>query len=383
MTETVALIVAGGRGVRAGGGLPKQYQTLASIPMLRHTVLRFANHPKIDQVRVVIHPDDHALYENAVEGLSLPPPVHGGATRQDSCRNGIEALEASTPTNILIHDAARPFVDFETISRVIESLSEEAPAALAAIPVADTLKRADGSGQVGATVDRTNLWRAQTPQGFRYTAILQAHRQEAGQDHTDDAAVAEAAGLPVTLTLGNAENIKVTTAEDFAHGERLLGAADIRTATGFDVHPFEEGDHVMLCGVALPHDRGLAGHSDSDVGLHALTDALLGTIGAGDIGNHFPPSDPRWRGVDSAIFLSHAVDLVRGKGGTIRHVDLTLICEAPKVGPHREAMRSRLADILCLETDRISVKATTTDGLGFLGRREGIAAQAAATVLFA
>ena len=382
MAKTFALVVAGGRGVRAGGGTPKQYRLLAGIPMLRHAVQRFAEHELIDQVRVVLHPDDMALYEHAVQGLNLPPPVHGGTTRQDSCRNGLEALEADAPTNVLIHDAARPFVDAGTIGRVIEALSDETPAAVAAIPVADTLKRADDANQVDATVDRTNLWRAQTPQGFRYKPILRAHRQLAGRDLTDDAAVAEAAGLPVTLTLGNAENIKVTTADDFVFGERLLGAADLRTGTGFDVHPFEDGDHVMLCGVALPHDRGLAGHSDSDVGLHALTDALLGTIGAGDIGAHFPPSDPKWRGADSAVFLAHAAELVRNQGGTLRHVDLTLICEAPKVGPHRDAMRTRLGEILSLETSRISVKATTTDGLGFLGRREGIAAQAAATVLF-
>lgn len=382
MTGTLALIVAGGRGVRAGGGIPKQYRMLAGAPLLRHTVARFAARPLIDGICVVIHPDDRALYDTAVDCFELLEPVHGGATRQESCRNGLEALEPYQPANVLIHDAARPFVDAGTIGRVIDALSEETPAALAAVPVADTLKQADDANRVASTVDRTDLWRAQTPQGFRFAAILAAHRQEAGHNHTDDAAVAEAVSLPVALTLGNAENIKVTTAEDFALGERILGVVDLRTGTGFDVHPFKDGDHVMLCGVAVPHDRGLAGHSDSDVGLHALTDALLGTIGAGDIGAHFPPSDPKWRGTDSSVFLQHAADLVRDKGGTIRHVDLTLICEAPKVGPHREKMRARLAEILSLDIGRISVKATTTDGLGFLGRREGIAAQAATTVLF-
>ncbi|NKB58683.1 MAG: bifunctional 2-C-methyl-D-erythritol 4-phosphate cytidylyltransferase/2-C-methyl-D-erythritol 2,4-cyclodiphosphate synthase [Alphaproteobacteria bacterium] len=385
MASTLALIVAGGRGVRAGGGLPKQYRPLGGIPLLRHTVRRFAQHPQIDGICVVIHPDDRALYVQATEGFDLLDPVNGGATRQESCRNGLEALAAHAPANVLIHDAARPFVDAGTISRVIGALSETAPAAIAAVPVADTLKRADAENRVCDTVDRTGLWRAQTPQGFRYGKILAAHQATEGQNLTDDAAVAEAAGLPVMLTQGSAENIKVTTPEDFSQSEQTLqtAAADFRTGTGFDVHPFEDGDHVMLCGVAVPHTRGLAGHSDSDVGLHALTDALLGTIGAGDIGSHFPPSDPQWRGVDSRVFLSHAADLVTQRGGTIRHVDLTLICEAPKVGPHREAMRTRLAELLSIDIERVSVKATTTDGLGFLGRGEGIAAQAAATVLFA
>ena len=382
MAKTFALILAGGRGIRAGYGIPKQYRPLAGIPMLRHTVRNFICHSKIDQVRVVLHHDDQALYEQATKGLHLPQPVHGGATRQESSRNGLEALEASAPANVLIHDAARPFVNAGTISRVIEALSDKTPAAIAAVPVADTLKRGNDANQISATVDRTHLWRAQTPQAFHFPTILQAHRQEAGHDHTDDAAVAEAVGLPVTLTLGNAENVKVTTVEDFAYGERFLSISDIRTGSGFDVHPFKDGDHVTLCGVAVPHDRGLAGHSDADVGLHALTDALLGTIGAGDIGAHFPPGDPKWRGLDSAVFLSHAVELLREKGGTIRHVDITLICESPKVSPQRQAMRSRLSEILALETDRVSVKATTSDGLGFLGRREGIAAQATATVLF-
>ena len=383
MTGTLALIVAGGRGVRAGGDIPKQYRPLAGVPLLRRTVEQFAGHSGIDDICVVIHPDDRALFDAAMDGLTLLPPVHGGATRQESCRNGLEALEPRAPTNVLIHDAARPFVDSGTVSRVITALSLETPVALAAVPVADTLKRADGANNVKATLDRTDLWHAQTPQGFRFDAILSAHRQQAGKNHTDDASVAEAEGLPVLITLGNAENIKVTTAEDFAYGERLLGVADLRTGTGFDVHPFENGDHVMLCGVKIPYDRGLAGHSDSDVGLHALTDALLGTIAAGDIGAHFPPGEPQWRGADSAVFLAHAAHLVHESGGTLRHIDLTLICEAPKVGPHRETMRARLSEILSLDIARVSVKATTTDGLGFLGRCEGIAAQASATVLFA
>lgn len=383
MTETFALIVAGGRGVRAGGGIPKQYRALRSVPLLRHTIKCFSKHPGIAGVAVVIHPDDRALYEQATDGLQLLNPIEGGATRQDSCRNGLEALASHKPANVLIHDGARPFVDTETISRVIDALSDSTPAVVAAIPVSDTLKRVDAENRVCDTVDRADLWRAQTPQGFQFEAILAAHRASAGQSLTDDASVAEAADMPVTLVQGSAENIKVTTPEDFTRGERYLGGPvpEYRTGTGFDVHAFKDGDHVMLCGVAVPHSRGLAGHSDSDVGLHALTDALLGTIGAGDIGSHFPPSDPQWSGVDSGVFLRHAATLVGESGGTIRHVDLTLICEAPKVGPHRETMRARLADLLFIDIERVSVKATTTEGLGFLGRQEGIAAQAAATVL--
>jgi 2-C-methyl-D-erythritol 4-phosphate cytidylyltransferase/2-C-methyl-D-erythritol 2,4-cyclodiphosphate synthase len=382
--DTVAIIVAGGRGVRARGGLPKQYRQLGGQPLLRRTIACFARHPSVDALRVVIHPDDAGLYAESAAGFDLLPPVHGGAQRQDSSRNGLESLSDLNPVNVLIHDAARPFADEGTIQRVIDTLSDETPAALAAIPVSDTLKRADEADRVAGTVDRTRLWRAQTPQGFRYAAILAAHRSQAGRDLTDDAAVAEAAGLPVKLVPGSPDNIKVTMPEDFSRAERFLAAqaaaGEYRTAAGFDVHPFEPGDHVMLCGVRVPHSHGLAGHSDSDVGLHALTDALLGCIGAGDIGSHFPPSDPQWRGVDSAVFLAHAAQLVANAGAVLRHVDVTLICEAPKVGPHREVMRARLAEILGISIDRVSVKATTTDGLGFLGRREGIAAQAAATV---
>ena len=382
MTQTVALIVAGGRGERAGEGIPKQYRMLAGMPLLRRSIAPFAAHPRIDAVRVVIHPDDAAAYASATAAFDLLAPVDGGATRQESARNGLESLAAIAPANVLIHDAARPFVTQGVITRVIDALSDTAPAAIAAMAVVDTLKRADGDGCVTQTVDRAHLWVAQTPQGFRYAAILAAHRDMAGQNLSDDAAVAEAAGMPVRLVTGDAGNFKLTLAEDSARAERILAAAgEYRTGTGFDVHPFEAGDHVVLCGVKLPHDRGLAGHSDSDVGLHALTDALLGTIGAGDIGAHFPPNDPQWRGADSAVFLRHAVKLVNARGGVIRHVDVTLICEAPKIGPHREAMRARLAEILALEIDRVSVKAITTDGLGFLGRGEGIAAQAAATIL--
>ena len=382
MTKTVALIVAGGRGKRAGGGIPKQYQMLGGTPLLAHAIAPFAAHPRIDAVRVVIHRDDADAYASATAGFELLAPVDGGAARQDSARNGLESLRPIAPTNVLIHDAARPFVTPGVIGRVIDALSDATPAAIAAIDVVDTLKRADADLHVTETVDRAHLWGAQTPQGFRYTDILAAHREMAGRDLSDDSAVAEAAGLTVRLVPGDAANIKFTLPEDFARGERMLaGSGEYRTATGFDVHPFEAGDHVVLCGVTLPHDRALAGHSDSDVALHALTDALLGTVGAGDIGVHFPPGDPQWRGVDSAVFLRHAAQLVGARGAIIRHVDVTLICEAPKIGPHRDAMRARLAELLALDIDRVSVKATTTDGLGFLGRGEGIAAQAAATIM--
>lgn len=379
MTDTVALIVAAGRGHRAGRGLPKQYRKLGGQAVLRRSCLAFLDHPRIDAVRVIIHPDDTALYEEATEGLTLLPPVYGGAERQDSCRNGLESLVKLSPRMVLIHDAARPFVDRETIDRVLDAL-EEGPAAIAALPVNDTLKMAGPGGRIDETVPREGLWRAQTPQAFRYREIIEAHRSLAGRRLTDDSAVAEAVGMAVMVVQGGEDNFKLTTEEDFARAERMLDTADIRVGTGFDVHRFDEGNHITLCGVKIKHDKSLAGHSDADVGLHAITDAILGAISEGDIGSHFPPSDPQWRSADSALFLKHAIDLVTGHGGRVRHIDVTLICEAPKIGPHREAMRARIAEIAGVDADRVSVKATTTEGLGFTGRREGIAAQATATV---
>lgn len=379
MTGTVALIVAAGRGHRAGEGLPKQYRLVGGQAVLRRSCLAFLNHPRVDAVRVIIHPDDSTLYQNATGGLALLPAVNGGAERQDSCRNGMESLAELAPKRVLIHDAARPFVDSGTIDRVLDAL-EEGPAAIAAVPVSDTLKRAGSDEQVTETIPREGLWRAQTPQGFRFGPILEAHRKLAGQQLTDDAAVAEAAGMAVMVVQGGEDNFKLTTEEDFARAERMLGMSDIRVGTGFDVHRFDEGDAVTLCGIRVPHDRSLAGHSDADVGLHAITDAILGAIGEGDIGSHFPPSDAHWRRADSGLFLKHAANLVTDHGGQIRHIDVTLICEAPKIGPHREAMRARIAEIVGVGIDRVSVKATTTEGLGFTGRGEGIAAQATATV---
>lgn len=385
MTTTIALVLAGGRGTRAGGGPPKQYRAISGEPIIRRTLLAFVEHPRVDAVRAVIHPDDEALFRRATEDMDLLPPTYGGETRQESGFNGLVSVEALDPDYVLIQDAARPFTDGATIDRVIAALAD-APAALAAMPVSDTLKRADALRRVEGTVDRERLWRAQTPQGFRYRAILDAHRSMAGRNLTDDAAVAEAAGLPVALVEGGEDNIKITTPEDFRRAERILGGAgpnagDLRVGFGYDVHRFEPGDHVLLCGVRIPHSATLRGHSDADVGLHAITDAILGALADGDIGDHFPPSDARWRDADSAVFLRAAAEKVRARGGAIRHIDATLICEKPRIGPHREAMRTRVAEICGVGPERVSVKATTTEGLGFTGREEGIAAQAVATLL--
>ncbi len=389
-SSNAALIVAGGSGVRAGlqQGRPKQYCTIGGEAVLRRTVCAFLEHPHIHHVLVVLRAGDEALYEEALAGLSsakLLPPVPGGATRQLSVAAGLEALAPHSPDAVLIHDAARPFISAECIAGTIAAL-EFFGGAIAAAPVTDTLKRGEG-GMIAGTVSREGLWRAQTPQTFHYGKILEAHRaaQEAGQtDFTDDAAIAEWAGLSVALVENRAENMKITTAGDLAMADLIAsrGATDVRCGTGFDVHAFAEGNYVTLCGIKIAHTHGFEAHSDGDAGLHALTDALLGTIGAGDIGDHFPPSDPQWAGAPSAIFLSHAVKLVAGRGGRITNADVTLICERPKIGPHREAMRARMAELLGMELERVSVKATTSEGLGFTGRREGIAALATATVVF-
>ncbi|BAI72149.1 2-C-methyl-D-erythritol 2,4-cyclodiphosphate synthase [Azospirillum sp. B510] len=382
MPTCIALIVAGGSGQRFGAERPKQYLDLAGKPVLRRTVEAFLSHPQVGGVRVVIDPAWREGYDAAVAGLGLPDPVAGGASRQDSVRNGLEALAADdAPDLVLIHDAARPLIDAPTIGAVIAALGQN-PGAIAAVRVADTLKRGDGDGAITGTVDRDGLWRAQTPQGFRFTAILEAHRAAAGLSLTDDAAVAERAGLTVALVPSKEDNFKVTTPDDLTRATRAVMSSlwDVRTGSGFDVHRFTEGDFVTLCGLRVPHNHGLEGHSDADVGLHALTDAILGALAAGDIGSHFPPTDPRWRGADSAKFLRHAADLVTERGGVIAHADVTIICERPKVGPHRAAMAERIAQILGIEVGRVSVKATTTEQLGFTGRGEGIAAQAVATI---
>ena len=385
MTSCVAIIVASGRGQRFGGEVPKQYTRFAGSSLLRHTLMRFVDHPDVTGVRVVIHPDDERLYEEAAAGLDLMSPVTGGETRQDSGRLGLESLVEDPPDKVLIHDGARPLTDAGIIGRVIQALDHD-QGALPVLPVADTLKRVDGH-VVGETVDRRGLYRAQTPQGFLYHGILAAHRRFEGQAMTDDAAVAEAAGLSVTVVEGDEGNIKVTARDDIVRAERhLLGQLRPRTGMGFDVHrlePVEVTDHagLVLMGLTLPEPYRMIGHSDADVGLHAITDALLGALAIGDIGSHFPPTDPEWKGADSAIFLEHAVAEVRNAGGLIEHVDATLICERPKIGPYRDAMTERLSTLLHLSRDRISVKATTTERLGFTGRGEGIAAQALATIL--
>lgn len=380
MTGAVALVVAAGRGSRFGGELPKQYARLGGGPVLRHSLENFIRHPGIDMVKAVIHPDDHALYDQAAAGLGLGDPISGGDTRQDSARRGLESLTDIAPGSVLIHDGARPFISPAVIGRVLNGL-ENAVGAIAALPVTDTLKRGDRE-QITGTLERGGLWQAQTPQGFRYAEILAAHREAAGQSLTDDAAVAERAGMTVTLVEGGAENIKITTQDDLVRAARWLagGQDETRVGQGFDVHRFTEGDHVILCGLRIPHEAGLSGHSDADVGLHALTDAILGGLGAGDIGSHFPPADARWHGADSALFLRHARDLVLQRGGSIAHVDVTIICERPKITAHRGAMTARIAELLDVEAHRVSVKATTTEGLGFTGRGEGIAAQATATL---
>jgi 2-C-methyl-D-erythritol 4-phosphate cytidylyltransferase/2-C-methyl-D-erythritol 2,4-cyclodiphosphate synthase len=375
LAKIAVLIVAAGKGLRAGTELPKQYERLAGRPMLRRTVEAFSGH----LVQVVIGAGQEDLAACALEGLALPAPATGGATRQQSVRLGLEALAKDAPDFVLIHDAARPLISREVIHAVIRALEAGADGALPMVAASDTLRRRDAAGR-WLLVDRENLYRAQTPQGFVYAKILKAHRDHAAEEVTDDVALAELAGLKVEMVEGEEKNIKVTRKEDFALAEQLLGTGDVRSASGYDVHKFTDGDHIWLCGLKVPHTHALEGHSDADVGLHAITDALLGCIGEGDIGQHFPPTDDRWKGAPSWKFLDHAANLVRAKGGVINHVDITIICERPKVGPHREAMKARIAQILEIEPSRVSVKATTTEGLGFTGRREGIAAHAIATV---
>ena len=380
MTKTVALVVAAGRGTRMSGDVPKQYRMLAGQSVLRRTLSSFASHPKIDRVIPVIHRDDTPDFAAASAGLAVEPPVYGGDTRQASVLNGLEHVARSpAPARVLIHDGARPFVTVKMIDDILEALSD-ADAVIPVLDVHDTLKRSD-AGIVSDTVDRSGLVRAQTPQGFGFPGILEAHRELAGKALTDDAAVAEAHGMTVTTVPGLEENIKITRDEDLERASFWLQASnETRVGSGFDVHRFEPGASVRLGGIDIPHEQGLAGHSDADVALHALTDALLGALGDGDIGSHFPPSDPQWRGADSALFLQHARNMLVGCGGTLTHADLTIICEAPKIGPHRDAIRTRIADILGISSERISVKATTTEGLGFTGRSEGIAAQATVTI---
>ena len=381
-SAVVALVVAAGRGDRAGRGLPKQYANIAGEPMLRRTLVALLSQRTIDAAIVVIGPDDAPLYADAVSGLTgLMPPATGGPTRQQSVRNGLEALAAYGPRLVLVHDAARPFVSSELIARVAAAC-DAGHGAIPVLPVTETVKRVR-SGVIAETLSRDDLATAQTPQGFPFAALLDAHRRATQDRHdlTDDAAVAALAGLPVRVVEGDRNNMKLTHPGDFDAAERILAAAmETRTAQGFDVHGFGPGEAVWLCGVRIPHDWALAGHSDADVGLHALTDALLGTIGDGDIGQHFPPSDPQWKGASSDRFLADAVRRVKARGGRVLHLDVTLVCERPKIGPHREQMRQVIAGLAGVTIGRVSVKATTTERLGFTGREEGIAALAVATI---
>lgn len=388
--KIAALIMAAGRGHRAGGsgGTPKQYVPVGGEAVIRRSIAAFLDHPRIHAVCAVIHPDDGALFRRAVAGCEgLLEPVMGGATRQQSVLAGLEALQAYAPDLVLIHDAARPFVDAGTIDRVVSALEKGATGVIAGLAQADTLKRVDGDGRIVATVARDGLWNAQTPQGFIYAAILEAHRKAAAAGEggfTDDASVAEWANLPVIVVEGSPANRKLTTAEDIELADQQFSGRDYlvpHVGTGFDVHRFGEGDHVWLCGVRIAHTHSLVGHSDADVGLHALTDALLGALGDGDIGAHFPPSDAQWKGARSDIFLRDAVRRTRERGGRISSVDITLLAESPKIGPHRDAMRRSIAGILEIDVRSVGVKATTTEGLGFVGRGEGLAAMASATIL--
>lgn len=403
-----ALIVAAGRGTRLADPndtRPKQYRDLAGQPVLTHTLNALGNHPRISRLLTVIHPDDTVLYDEAVAELpaairaKLEPAVAGGATRQNSVHAGLQALANTDCGHVLIHDAARPFVTTEILDKLLDALDEGAHGVLAAVPVSDTLKRVDTNRVSAETVDRTGLWAAQTPQAFELDKILSAHTRAAAagrDDFTDDTGLAEWASMSIVISDGDPANFKITTSADLKRAETLARTGvmsdttntprpladltDIRTGIGYDVHAFEDGTGVVLGGIEIPHSRKLKGHSDADVVLHAITDATLGAIGDGDIGQHFPPSDPKWKGAASDQFQLDAIRRVAALGGRLAHIDVTVICEEPKIGPHREAVRNSIARICAIPVSRVSVKATTSEKLGFTGRREGIAAVAAVTV---
>ena len=381
MGQIVAgIVVAAGRGMRAGGSQPKQYRDIQGVPVIRVALAAFADHSGVHLVQPVINLDDLAQYRTAVGGLAVLEPVAGKATRQGSVAAGLEAVRPYHPVKVLVHDAPRPFVSAALIDRAHAAKG----AAVPALPLVDTVKLV-ADGRVLETLDRTRLRSVQTPQVFDFEELLSAHKKAAAagrHDFTDDASLAEWAGIGVGVFDGDPTNVKLTTAEDFMRAEAAQVAAltDVRIGSGYDVHAFAIGDHVMLGGVRVPHDRGLTGHSDADVALHALVDAVLGALAEGDIGTHFPPSDERWRGASSDKFLAFAVERVRARGGQLAHLDVTLVCEAPRIGPHRDAMRQRIAEIAAVSIDRVAVKATTSEKLGFTGRREGIAAHATATV---
>jgi len=382
--RTAVVLVAAGRGLRAGAGGPKQYRAIGGVPVIFRAMESFSRHPDVALVQPVVNPDDSAMFTEAVKGLRHEPPTNGGATRQASVLAGLEALAKHKPDIVLIHDAARPFVSQALISRAIEAAGRDG-AAIPAIPVNDTVKLIGAAGHIEGTPERARLRIAQTPQSFRFDVILEAHRRatkDGRSDFTDDAAIAEWAGLTVATFEGDVANMKLTTPEDFVREEARLASqlGDIRTGTGYDVHAFGEGDHVMICGVRVPHAKGFLAHSDGDVGLHALVDAVLGALADGDIGSHFPPSDPKWKGASSDQFLKYAIDRVTARGGRVANLEVTLICERPKIGPLRDSMRARIAEISGVDMSRVAVKATTSERLGFTGREEGIAATASATI---
>ena len=384
MTEVAAIVVAAGRGTRAGGDVPKQFRTIGGETMLRRALFLLVDHPQVGAIQPVIHPDDLDRFRAIESNDAILAPVFGGATRQASVRAGLEALGPRQPDIVLIHDAARPFATPGLISRAIETATRTG-AAVPGLPVSDTVKSVDAENVVERTLDRNALRLIQTPQAFAFAPLLDAHVRAAAQglqDFTDDAALAEWAGLKVSVFEGESGNVKITNPEDFARAEmeRIGALGDVRTGTGIDVHAFGPGDHVWLGGLKIPHDQTLTGHSDADVVLHALVDAILGALADGDIGSHFPPSDAKWKGAASDQFLAFAVERVKARGGRIAHLDVTIVCEAPKIGPHRDAMRAKIAELTGLPVSRVAVKATTSEQLGFTGRREGILAHATATV---
>jgi 2-C-methyl-D-erythritol 4-phosphate cytidylyltransferase/2-C-methyl-D-erythritol 2,4-cyclodiphosphate synthase len=384
MAQVAAVIVAAGQGLRAGGHTPKQFREIGGTTLLRRTLTTFAAVPEIDAIQLVIRPEDGVVVRSLTEDMAILPPVFGGKSRQASVRAGLTALAASAPEIVLVHDAARPFTSSALIVRAIAA-AKKTGAAIPVLPVTDTVKRVNPEGIVEATIDRTPLRLVQTPQAFDFEILLQAHHRAAAEgreDFTDDAALAEWAGTAVNVFAGESDNMKITTPEDFARAESIQAASlgDVRIGSGLDVHAFAPGDHVTLGGVRIPHSRALTGHSDADVALHALTDAILGALAEGDIGAHFPPSDPQWRGASSDRFLSFAVKRVQARRGRIANLDLTIVCEAPRVGTHRDAMRENIARIAEISVERVGVKATTSEKLGFTGREEGIAAYATATI---
>jgi 2-C-methyl-D-erythritol 4-phosphate cytidylyltransferase/2-C-methyl-D-erythritol 2,4-cyclodiphosphate synthase len=384
MTEVAAVVVAAGRGLRAGGDVPKQFRRIGGETVLRRTLAMLAETPNLSLLQPVIRAEDRSLFEAAASAMQILPPVTGGATRQASVRAGLEALAAHSPDIVLIHDAARPFASSALIARAIAA-AEKTGAAIPALPVSDTVKSVDAHGLVDKTLDRSSLRTIQTPQGFAFRPLLEAHRRAAKEgrdDFTDDAALAEWAGMKVAVFEGEPGNIKITTPEDFARAEaaQLAALGDVRVGQGVDVHAFAAGDHVTIGGLRIAHTQALTGHSDADVALHALVDAILGALADGDIGSHFPPSDMQWKGAASDRFFTFAVERVAARGGVIAHLDLTVVCEAPKIGPHRDAMRANIARLAGIDISRVAVKATTSERLGFTGRGEGIVAYATATV---